>query len=213
MNIKKNLSAFIYFWDMQSLFIKISIGAFILANILATLWFFYERDFEPLITSLLIFAAIMGLFIDQWISKKEKRKELLEGLSHELYINMNILKDSVFSLSPEENSRFVIFPRLESSAVNSMITSSYFFGVKDKNLCRQLFNWREKTQQFNQRLTLTEMACLLNPSPQNISLWRNGLASGIVFTQIKTSYDEIIQVLLNKYSSESGIDKNTTFFE
>ncbi len=198
---------------MRSIIIILSFGALILANIVAVVWFYFERDFEPFITSLLIFAAITGFFVEKWISKKGKRKELLVALVHELYLNMNMLEDSVFSPSSENKSKFVVFPRLESSVVNAVIWSGSFSGIKDKNIFLLLHVWRENIQRFNQRLEITETACLLNSSPENLSLWRKKLSSGKVIAQVRSAYNEIANELLDKYSSESGINRNTELFK
>ncbi len=199
--------------DIRALIIGFSFGSLIIANLVAIWWYIDERGFEPFITSLLIFAAITGIFVEKWIAERDKRKELLVGLAHELFINMNKLKDGIFTPTPSEMGKFVFYPRLESIVVNSVIWSGSFSGKKDKDFFKQIHIWREKCQQFNRLLDQTETACMLNSSTWNITKWRETVSSGVVRKKILEAYNGITNEILGKYSKESGIDKNTDLFK
>jgi hypothetical protein len=134
---------------MKNLITILSFGALFIAGLLSVAWFYSEKTFEPFITSLLIFAAITGFFVENWISDRGKRKRLLFALSHELFINMAVLKAAIFRANNKDSSKFVVFPRLESSIVNDVIRSGSFLGAKDKLLFKMLHLWRERIQQFN----------------------------------------------------------------
>ena len=198
---------------MRNLITILSFGALFVAGLLSVAWFYSEKTFEPFITSLLIFAAITGFFVEKWISDRGKRKRLLFALTHELFINMGVLEDATFRANNKDSSKFVVFPRLESSIVNDVIRSGSFLGARDKLLFKMLHIWRERIQQFNNRLDLTEIACLLNPSPDNILMWREKLSSGGMIQQVKDAYIDITNELLNNYSNESGVDRDTELFK
>ena len=198
---------------MRILITVLSFGALFVAGLFAVAWFYSEKTFEPFITSLLIFAAITGFFVEKWISDRAKRKGLLFALAHELFINMSILKDAAFRPNNKDSSKFIVFRRLESSIVNDVIRSGSFLGARDKVLFKALHFWRERIQQFNKRLDLTEIACMLNSTPDNILLWRDKLSSGGVVQQVKDAYNIITSELLNNYSNESGVDRDTDLFK
>jgi len=199
---------------MKNIITFLSFTALIVANLVALAWFFDEGGYEPLLTSLLIFAAITGFFVERWLAEKNKRKELLISLAHEMYINMNLLNDKVFfPKTEEEKSKFVVFPRLESTLSNTLIWSGSFSGIKDKNLFKLLHEWREKVQQLNRRLELTESACMLNSTPNNITKWREKLSSGKVLKQVRDAYNNITKEILDNYSNESGITNETMLFK
>ncbi|MDH5543940.1 MAG: hypothetical protein OEZ43_00010 [Gammaproteobacteria bacterium] len=197
----------------KQLLIKISFLVLITANVVSVAWFCVEGGFEPAITSLLIFSAIMGLFVERWIAQKDKRKELLYSLAHELYLNVGTLYDAKFIAKGEELEKPVVFPRLVDSVVDASISSGVFIDSGDKKLFNFLHLWRNMVQQFNQRLMVTEHATFANTSKDNVKLWRGKLSEGRVLKDARNLSKEFLSYLVENYKDESGIDENTILFE
>lgn len=186
---------------------------FIFAGILALFWYHNERNFEPLITVILIIAGILSISIERWFNLKEKRRELLHELVHELYINLNIVNDSKFNPNSNEAEKFVVFPRLLNTALQACIVSGAFTLKKDKKLFNLMHSWIEFSTEFNNRLNITENAMLLNQTPPNISRWRIKLKEGQTFVIIKKSLTDLSRHLIKYYKNESGIDETTVLFD
>jgi len=186
---------------------------FIFAGILALFWYHNERNFEPLITVILIIAGILSISIERWFNLKEKRRELLHELVHELYINLNIVNDSKFNPNSNEAEKFVVFPRLLNIALQACIVSGAFTLKKDKKLFNLMHSWIEFSTEFNNRLNITENAMLLNQTPPNSSRWRIKLKEGQTFIIIKKSLTDLSRHLIKCYKNESGIDETTVLFD
>lgn len=185
----------------------------ICAGTVAILWFINEKDYEPFITFILILAAILGIFVERWAALKEKRKELLHALAHELYKNMSIVNDSKFNSNSTNVEKFVVFPRLTNFVVETSIVSGAFISEKDRDFFKLLYSWHEHSTEFNNRLDLTEIAMMLDPSPSNIKAWRSRLNEGVTLSIVRKSLGEIVAHLLNNYKSESGVDEDTVLFK
>jgi len=54
--------------------VYLSFFMLITANIISVAWVWNEGGFEPVITSILIFTAIIGFFVERWISTKQEGK-------------------------------------------------------------------------------------------------------------------------------------------
>ena len=65
----------------------------IIAFLAAVAWAICAPDFEPAITSLALLASLIAIFADRWINSRERRKELLRVLAHELYMNIGVVND------------------------------------------------------------------------------------------------------------------------
>ena len=103
----------------------------VLANIISISWAFDEGGYEPVITSILIFTAIISFFVERWINTRARRKELLHALIHELYINSGVLSEpDMNGVNPE---KVKIFTRLTSSMVDACLSSGCFIEKQDKD--------------------------------------------------------------------------------
>lgn len=197
---------------MQGFIIKASFGLLIAANVLAIIWFSVEGGFEPAITSLLILAAITGIFVERWINAKQKRKELLYSLVHELYLNLGVMKNKAFRPDESEIKKSVVFPRLMTQALDATISSGAFMGTQDRELFKLLHNWQQMANEFNNRLGVTERLIFQNQSKENIVIIRNKVRTGIVMQTVSDSLSKITEHVTENYALESGIDKDTILF-
>ena len=63
------------------------------AFIVAVAWMKYAPDFEPAITSIALLVSLIAVYADRWRNSRERRKEMLRVLAHELYMNIGVVKD------------------------------------------------------------------------------------------------------------------------
>ena len=193
---------------------SIIFGATCLAWLIALAWLFSEGDFEPALTSALLTAAISALFIDWWFSPRQRRRELLRALVHELYVNARVLEDPKFSSDWEApgDVQFAVYPRLQQSALNATIGSGVFHHGRDQVLVGLLHGWREFNAEFNQRLTLMEARTLLSPTKEELVAFRSALTEGQGLKQVKTSLVQLCDHLCESYAKESEFNKDTVLF-
>ncbi|QQR84043.1 hypothetical protein IPJ72_02505 [Candidatus Peregrinibacteria bacterium] len=197
--------------SMLSFFIKNIL--FIIAAILAIFWYLNQKEYEPIITTILIVAGIAGIYIEKWSNSKQKRKDLLHALVHELYINLNIIQDNKFNPNHEKIKQFVVFPRVINIATEACIVSSAFISDNDKTLFKLMHSWVEHSMELNNRLSLTENAMLNDATPSNITNWREKLRDGETLLGIKESLNDLTIHVIKNYKNESGIDEDTVLFD
>jgi hypothetical protein len=171
-------------------------------------WLVTTPDWAPAVTSLTLVAAITGLFIDRWIAKRERRRQLLRALVHELYMNAGVLKE-VRSISPGTDSPRPM-PRFYNSTLASVIASGVFATDKDAKLCKLLHQWMQRSTQVNTRFSGTEAYTFHHP--QATSVWYEMITGGIVMRTAREALLHLSNELLEAYSKESGIERNTELF-
>lgn len=205
---KKKVDRNLLFKRIFSVFTRL---LFVCAGILAFCWIITEQEFESYITFILILAGFLGIFVDRWLKLRETRKSLLIALAHELFENMQVILDPIFSPDSKDAKKFVVFPRLSHFAVEATIISSAFTSKKDRELFNLLYSCLERSKDFNKRLDITEIVTVKSP-PTDIKIWRETLKEGVTFSQFRKSLAEISNHLLKYYKNESGIDENTVLF-
>jgi hypothetical protein len=139
------------------------------AWLVALSWLISTRDFEPALTSLALLATMTTFYVDQWLSERERRRELLAAVAHELFFDQNVLRDPLFALPVGDALSPKVYPRLARGAVEYAIASGVFTTARDSALFRLFHSWRERAEDFNQRLNITEMSAfwvsILRASP------------------------------------------------
>lgn len=71
--------------------VTVALLLFALAASVIQLW--AEPGFGPAASALTVTAAILGWFIDRWLSERERRRQLLRALVHELYMKLGVLRE------------------------------------------------------------------------------------------------------------------------
>ena len=180
--------------------------------LIAVAWLFTEPDFEPALTSLVLLATIVTLFVDHWLAERERRRELLSSVVHELYIDCNVLNDPLFASDNSASQLTVVFPRLSTGAVVHAIASGAFTTARDSRLFKLLQNWRESAEDFNHRLDITELCIFVVRKPEEIQAFRLKLSHGRVSIAVRRAGQELSDLLLERYASESSITRDTVLF-
>ena len=193
----------------------IVITTFVLLGIAFTVtiaWFIHSPDFEPVITSLALLTTITGLFIERWLAAREKRRELLNALMHELYMNKRVLEDSLFHPDTQPRTVANVYPRLYNATLETVIASGSFHQHHDRALFNLMHLWKQRVLEFNRRLDITELHTIVNPSADVIKAHRNGLTTGVVLKDTKKTFGDLSSHLLEHYPKESGVERNTVLF-
>jgi len=183
-------------------------GGLISAVIFSILWYIDTFKYEPLIAALSIFVAITALFIHQWLNENEMREGLLHALGYEIYKNLQIFNDSKFKPQFENESKPILYPRLETSIVEATKTTGVFKRKKDRSLFRQLYLWSEVAVDFNRHLEMTEyLSFLKDDKDLNIALRSKLYGKKSVIIKYKKVLTEFANLFLDNYSKESGIGR------
>jgi hypothetical protein len=178
----------------------------------AVVWLVRVPDFEPALTSLALLATMSTLYVDHWLSQRERRRELLATLAHELFVNLQTLNDPVFSSTPVEPHRPVVFPRLSLGSTVNVIASGAFTTTRDTRLFKLLHAWRERADDFNHSLWITEVCSFVVRDPKEIGAFREKLGTGRVLQATRQAFRDLSDHLLVAYSSESGITRDSVLF-
>ncbi len=187
--------------------LMILIGAFLVA----IAWFIASPDYEPALTSLVLLATIIGLFIDRWLSERERRRQLLHSLVHEIYMNIGVFDDLNALKSLDKEKQIHIFPRFYTFTLTAVIASGAFSTKRDKKLWKLLNGWLQRVIDANNRLHITELQTFSNPNIAEIFYAK--LSTGNVMVITKQSFLELANHLFDTYKTESGIDRNTILFD
>jgi len=180
------------------------------AFVVAIGWLFSSPDFEPAITCITLITAISGLFLDRWLSERERRKQQLVGLVHEVYMNLGVCQDIKRICSIDNSDCPSILPRFYNTTLTTVIASGSFATKADSTLWKLLHSWAQRSIEANTRLAATEMYTLFRPS--TATEFKSGLREGKVMILIKEVLIKLTDHLLEAYPKESGITRETMLF-
>jgi len=184
---------------------------FLLAALAASVvWLVTTPDWEPAVTSLTLVTAITGLFIDRWLAERERRRQMLRALVHEIYMNLGVLRE-IQSIAPNTETRSPrMMPRFYNSTLATVIASGAFATDKDAKLWKLLHDWMQRSTEANNRFTLTEKYTVEHP--EATAEFCEKMKGGAVMTTAVRALRDLSSELLDAYSKESGIDRETVLF-
>ncbi|HKZ37765.1 MAG TPA: hypothetical protein VJ184_08955, partial [Chryseolinea sp.] len=127
---------------------------FLLAALAASVgWLVTSPDWEPAVTSLTLVTAITGLFIDRWLAARERRRQMLRALVHEIYMNLGVFRE-IQSIAPNtKTSSPKMMPRFYNSTLATVIASGVFATDKDAMLWKLFHDWMQRSTEANNRFT------------------------------------------------------------
>ncbi len=198
---------------MRHYIVLTTLGLLVISFVLALCWLCAKPDYEPALTSTVLLATITGLFIDRWLSSRERRHELLFALVHELYMNIRVLGDPLFVSETVAETRPRVYPRLYTATLETVIASAAFIERKDRILFRLLHSWRQRAGEFNRRLEVTELCTFTKPTSDLLLAFRKALISGRVLGITRATLQELSSHLIATYNNVSGIDVTTRLFD
>jgi hypothetical protein len=106
-------------------------------------------------TALALVAAVTGIPADRWAGQAQARARAIAALRRELAQNQQVLLDPRFQ--PENQGVGQVYPRLMLGAVDTALVSGALNASRDRNLVRQLLDWRNAAEDLNRRLEITEL--------------------------------------------------------
>ena len=140
-------------------------------------------------------------------SQEAQKSGLVRGVAAELLMNLSVISDPKFTETDEEKlSQFVIFPRLQITALEAAVSSGLFLNEQDRLYLTRVVNLRELLNDFNLRLNFTELQ--MGNNRENITLHRTKLRDGKVRTQVMLKLQKLGQLLMSKY----GVKESDRFF-
>jgi hypothetical protein len=179
---------------------------------LAVILFLKTRKLEAMASVVVLVATAIGTLVDKWVARRERRRELLRGLDHELYMNHNVLGDEKFKDTTAAAATPVVYPRLYVGALHAVIGAGAFTERGDRQLSILLTEWLQRSGEFNDRLLITETRTFVNPDPAEVATWRRDLVGGAVLRTTKASLDELSAHLFDHYATETDIGRDTVLF-
>jgi hypothetical protein len=140
-------------------------------------------------------------------SSATQRMGMIRAVSAEFMMNINIFNDPKFTTSDEsELAKYVVFPRMQTSALRGVIASGLFVEQKDRVLLTRVMNLLEVLEDFNKRLAITEDVTSQNPN--KILSFRKKLGEGKTKDSIRMKLKKFGELLMSNY----GIKSEDTFF-
>ena len=144
-----------------------------------------------------------------WNAKTEegKKSAMVKSVAAEWLGNLNTIHNPMFTETDEEKlSQFVVFPRMNMTAIEGAISSGLFLKEEDRLLLTRVVNIHELLTQFNLRLNLTETE--MKNKPHYITLIRTTLRDGATRTQLVSKLKIFGKLLMSDY----GMKESDVFF-
>jgi hypothetical protein len=135
-----------------------------------------------------------------------RSREMVRAIAAETTMNISIVNDPKFEESDDTSlQRFVIFPKLQTAALDGAIASGFFVGASDRALLTRLMRTREVAGDFNQRLILTESA---RGSREDLITYRRGIRDGQTRESVAAELGHLGEMRLADY----GVRRDDVFF-
>ena len=141
------------------------------------------------------------------LQHETQRQAILRTLSAEWMVNAEISRDKKFTETDEQGlSKFVIFPRFQTTGLSATIASGLFVEEQDKLFLTLVFNLQEILADINRRLDFTEAD--MNEHPEKVAIFRKGIRDGQTLRNAKSRLKQLGELLLQDY----GIQEEDQFF-
>lgn len=125
------------------------------AAVAAFVALYKHPDWDRASIAFALAATIAGLVVDPILAERQRRKEALVALAHELSeVSRQFKRGPLAGGSSAPKTGF--YPRVSTLCLDTCIASGLFADRRDRPLHELLFEWRRKATTFNQRLTATE---------------------------------------------------------
>jgi len=136
-----------------------------------------------------------------------QRNGVIRAVAAETLMNASVFMDAVFTEKNEEElSKFSLFPRMQTAALEGAIASGLFVEEKDRIFLTRAATLNELLADFNQRLSFTEDR--MSQRPSEIALLRKKLRDGQVRKSLGVKIQKFGELLIRDY----GVKRDDRFF-
>ena len=127
-----------------------------------------------------------------------QRHGIIRAVTAESLDNSDVLMKRVFTEKNDNKlSTFVLFPRMQTTALDGAIASGLFCSNKDREFLTRVVGLRNALVEFNDRLSFTEH--WMSQKPEEIAPLRKILRDGPMRTIILKKYKAFALLLMAKY--------------
>ncbi|MET8909202.1 hypothetical protein [Micromonospora sp. NPDC004551] len=158
----------------------VTAGSLTVAFVVSAVWWTRSTgtsSFEPTVQILGLLGGITGIVAERWAAGRERRAEALQAIGEELRDNRKILTSPPFSAGAAQPARRQVYPRMNLSAVNAVLSSAVLSPRRDEALAGMLHDWRNDAEVFNHQLSLAEILAFTNGSDDVLHDLHQGLHS------------------------------------
>ena len=158
-------------------------------------------------TLLIAIGAIVATY--GWNARTEaaQRSGMIKAVAAEWMMNVQVLNDkSISEPDDAQLSKWVLFPRTRTIALEGAIASGLFLDERDREFFTRASHLHELLIGFNQRLSFTEDR--MSNHPDQIVTIRKKLRDGVVRGQVTNNLKLFGELLISKY----GISRDQRFF-
>jgi hypothetical protein len=184
----------------------ISLVLSLVALVLAALWYKSTLDYEPLITSIGIAAAILAFFVEPWLEKRSTRKDMILAIIFAIAHNIAILGNRRFNPDIDLSEGRMIYPRLIYSCLDRVLSSGLFNDDKDGELRSATLNARVYFENFNNYLMAFEIRSLFLPDTEELRRHHKEMVSSELYHTTMERMSSLTKVIVRRYSKEADLD-------
>lgn len=144
-----------------------------------------------------------------WNARTElaQKAGIVRAVAAELLMNIVVTNDrKIIETDEKKLSAFVMFPRVQTAALEGAIASGLFLEEKDRLFLTRAANLHELLLGFNQRLSFTEEK--MSSDPKNAKMFRTQLRDGAVRQQLSLKLKKFGELLISDYR----IQETDSFF-
>jgi len=158
-----------------------------------------------------LLAAVTGLVLDRWVAARDRRRELLRALTHEVFCNSQIF--NLPELNPNNPPAVArVYPRLAFACLEAAMASGIFTEAHDAALNKRMCDVRQRVGEFNQKLNLTEGLVLGAEDAAGAAGLHTNVTTSAQTQIVIRELAGLGELLVEKYAKETGIDRETTLF-
>lgn len=180
------------------------------ALLVSIAWAICAPDFEPVITTLVLLVSIGAIFADRWTMERERRREVLRVLAHELYMNRAVVRELNSFKQEDKINNPHVYPRFYTTSLSTAISSGSFTGPRDARLWKLMNAWLQRAMDFNNRLTVSEIQVFSNPA--DAQEWNHKISESPASVESTKTLQELVDHLIGDYNKETGIELDTVLF-
>ena len=167
---------------------------------------------EPIAVVLALVFAAYGLASQIIVPAREKRRNQLLSLVHEMMKNISIL-NSHYLVVPDDVEKIFSLPRLHIWATETLLTSGVIHHEKDRELFNSLHDWHDRTVQINSKLIWSESRFISADAETKKNIYQSIVELRAMQSHIECTTALGRLLLSDRYAGEHQISETTIVFQ